>query len=149
MNTRDFGLALVDCLRNREITQALAGGSPELTQTIVTAFITEGHFARHIQRMRKLYATRREATAAGLESVLGKYMQIDSQPGGMHLILRLRGRRSDRRLVARMREDRLYGEALTDWTTRSDGASALLLNFTNVDSQRTAETLGRRIAKLI
>jgi GntR family transcriptional regulator / MocR family aminotransferase len=38
---------------------------------------------------------------------------------------------------------------LTDWTTDPDGASALLLNFTNIDSQRTAEALGKRIAKLI
>ena len=102
--------------RFEQISQAFAGGSPELTQAIVTAFITEGHFARHIQRMRKLYAERREATAAGLESVLGKHVRIDSQPGGMHLILRLQGQRSDRRLVARMREEGLYGEALTDWT---------------------------------
>ena len=135
--------------RFEAISEVLAAGSPELTQAIVTAFITEGHFARHIQRMRKLYAGRREATAAGLESVLGKHMRIDAQPGGMHLILRLQGRRSDRRLVARMREEGLYGEALTDWTTLPDGASALLLNFTNVDSRRTAENLGRRIAKLI
>ena len=41
--------------------------------------------------MRKLYAERREATAAGLEGVLGKHMRIDPQPGGMHLILRLNG----------------------------------------------------------
>ena len=135
--------------RFEQITQALAGGSPELTQAIVTAFITEGHFARHIQRMRKLYAERREATAAGLENVLGKQLRIDSQPGGMHLILRLQGRRSDRRLVARMRQEGLYAEALTDWTKGADGASALLLNFTNVDSQRTAENLGRRILRLI
>jgi GntR family transcriptional regulator/MocR family aminotransferase len=86
--------ALVE--RFEQISQAFAGGSPQLTQAIVTAFITEGHFARHIQRMRKLYAERREATVAGLESVLGKHMRIDSQPGGMHLILRLQGRRSDR-----------------------------------------------------
>src|SRR6185312_1842647 len=112
--------------RFEEISQAFAGGSPELTQAIVTAFITEGHFARHIQRMRKLYGERREATVAGLETVLGKHMRIDTQPGGMHLILRLQGRRSDRRLVARMQEDGLYGEALTDWTTDPDGASALL-----------------------
>jgi GntR family transcriptional regulator / MocR family aminotransferase len=135
--------------RFEQITQVLAAGSPELTQAIVTAFITEGHFARHIQRMRKLYAERRKATAAGLESVLGKQVRIDPQPGGMHLILRLQGRRSDRRLVARMREEGLYGEALTDWTMGNDGASALLLNFTNIDSQRTAENLGRRIARLI
>ena len=131
------------------ITLALAGGSPGLTQTIVTAFITEGHFARHIQRMRRLYAERREATAAGLQNVLGSIMQIDSQPGGMHLILRLKGRRSDRRLVALMREDGLYAEALTDWAMTPDGASALLLNFTNIDSQRTAENLGRRISGIL
>ena len=135
--------------RFAQITQALAGGSPELTQAIVTAFIREGHFARHIQRMRKLYAERRDAATAGLESVLGKHMRIDSQPGGMHLILRLQGRRSDRQLAARMREKGLHGEALTDWMTGHDRASALLLNFTNVDSRGTAENLARRILRLM
>ena len=135
--------------RFRQITEVLAWGSPELTQAIVSAFMREGHFARHIQRMRKLYGERRRATAAGLESALGRNLRIDSPPGGMHLILRLQGLRSDRRLVARMREDRLYGEALTDWAFGQDGASALLLNFTNIDSQRTAETLGKRISTLI
>jgi GntR family transcriptional regulator / MocR family aminotransferase len=135
--------------RFEQVHQVFAGGSPELTQAIVTAFIREGHFARHIQRMRKLYAQRRDATAAGLESVLGPYMRIDSQPGGMHLILRLKGRRSDRRLVARMREEGLYAEALSDWAMRGEGASALLLNFTNIDSQAAAEKLARRIRGLI
>ena len=135
--------------RFEQISQAFAGGSPELTQAIVTAFITEGHFARHIQRMRKLYAERREATAAGLESVLGKHMRIDSQPGGMHLILRLQGRQSDRRLVARMREDGLYARSTDRLDVDRDGPSALLLNFTNIDSRRTAEKLGKRILSLI
>jgi GntR family transcriptional regulator/MocR family aminotransferase len=136
-------------VRFEQITESLSAGCPGLTQTIVTAFIAEGHFARHIQRMRKLYAERRAATAAGLESVLEKYVRIDLQPGGMHLILRLRGNRSDRRLVASMREQSLYAEALTDWTTRKDGASALLLNFTNIDSRRTAEKFGQRILGLM
>jgi GntR family transcriptional regulator/MocR family aminotransferase len=132
-----------------QVTESLSAGCPGLTQTIVTAFISEGHFARHIQRMRRLYAERREATAAGLESVLGKHVRIDLQPGGMHLILRLRGNRSDRRLVASMRKQKLYAEALTDWTARNDGASALLLSFTNIDSQRTAENLGGRILRMM
>jgi GntR family transcriptional regulator / MocR family aminotransferase len=134
--------------RFEQISQAFAGGCPELTQAIVTAFIAEGHFARHIQRMRKLYAERREATAAGLASVLGDHTRIDAQPGGMHLILRLQGRQSDRWLVARMREEGLYAEALTDWMADSE-VSALFLNFTNVDSRRTAEKLGQRIRKLM
>ena len=85
--------------RFEQVSQVFIAGSPQLTQAIVTAFIREGHFARHIQRMRKLYAERRDATAAGLEHVLGKHVRIDAQPGGMHLILRLQGRRSDRELV--------------------------------------------------
>ncbi|QJP13829.1 PLP-dependent aminotransferase family protein [Starkeya sp. ORNL1] len=135
--------------RFEEVGDTFAGGSPELTQAIVTAFIREGHFARHIQRMRKLYGERRDATAAGLESVLKQHVRIDAQPGGMHLILRLQGKQSDRRLVARMREAGLYAEALTDWTTEGEGASALLVNFTNVDSQGTAEKLGKRMLKLM
>jgi GntR family transcriptional regulator/MocR family aminotransferase len=135
--------------RFEQIVQTLAGGSPQLIQAIVAAFMAEGHFARHIQRMRKLYAERREATTAGLESVLGKTMRIDSPPGGMHLILRLQGRRSDRRFVARMRENGLYAEALTDWTLAAAGDSALLVSFTNVDSRGSAEKLARRILKLM
>jgi GntR family transcriptional regulator/MocR family aminotransferase len=134
--------------RFEQISQVFAAGNPVLTQAIVTAFITEGHFARHIQRMRKLYAERRQATTAGLENVLGKYLRIDSPPGGMHLILRFKGRRSDRRLVARMLEEGLYAEALTDWSV-GYGASAVLLGFTNIDSQASAEKLATRILKLM
>lgn len=135
--------------RFERICHDLAAGSPQLTQAIVAAFIAEGHFARHIQRMRKLYGERREAAIAGLERALGAHLRIDAQPGGMHLILRFRGRQDDRRLVALMREQGLYAEALSDWSMRGDGPSALLLNFTNVDSAGTAEHLGRRIASLL
>ena len=135
--------------RFEQVIQTFAGGSPELTQSIVTAFIKEGHFARHIQRMRKLYAERREATSAGLASVLGKRVRIDALPGGMHLILRLSGRQSDRKLMLRMREEGLFAEALSEWTQSGKGISALLVNFTNIDSRATAERLGKRILGLM
>jgi GntR family transcriptional regulator/MocR family aminotransferase len=128
--------------------QTFTGGSPELTQTIVAAFMKEGHFARHIQRMRKLYGERRETTVAGLESVLGSRVRIDPQPGVMHLILRLQGQQSDRALVAHMLGKGLYAEALTDWSTDQD-TPALLVNFTNVDSRGTAAKLGKRILDLM
>jgi GntR family transcriptional regulator/MocR family aminotransferase len=139
--------ALVE--RFEEISQVFTGGSPELTQRIVTLFIKEGHFARHIQRMRKLYAQRRDDTAEGLEKVLSKHMRVEYQPGGMHVILRLKARQSDRRLVARMLAEGLYAEALTDWTMGSRTEPGLLLNFTNVDSRKSAEALARRILKLL
>lgn len=134
--------------RFEEIAQAFAGGSPELTQSIVTMFIQEGHFARHIQRMRKLYAERRNLTVAALSTVLAGRIIIDTQPGGMHLVLRLLAG-SDRDLVARMRRNGLYAEALTDWTMGADGPAGLLLNFTNVESTEMAESLANRILALM
>ena len=135
--------------RFEQIVEILVGGTPTLTQSIVSDFISEGHFARHVQRMRKLYAERREAATAGLGGVLKKHMRIDSPPGGMHLILRMQGQRSDRRLVSSMREDGLYGEAMSDWLIGSAGEPALLVGFTNIASQAEAEKLGRRILKLL
>jgi GntR family transcriptional regulator/MocR family aminotransferase len=135
--------------RFEETNQTWGPGSPQLTQRIVMAFMKEGHFSRHIQKMRKLYGERREVATAGLMNVLGGHVSIDLQPGGMHLILRLKGQQSDRLLVARMLEEGLYGEAMSDWTDRTDAAPAVLVNFTNIASQRTAEALARRILKLM
>jgi GntR family transcriptional regulator/MocR family aminotransferase len=135
--------------RFEQVIETFAGGAPALTQSIVSDFISEGYFARHIQKMRRLYADRRDAATAGLGGVLKKHVRIDSPPGGMHLILRMPGQRSDRRLVARMREDRLYAEAMSDWTMSGVSEPALLVGFTNIASQADAEKLGRRILKLL
>jgi GntR family transcriptional regulator/MocR family aminotransferase len=135
--------------RFEHVSQTFLGGCPELTQAIVATFLTEGHFARHIQRMRKLYGERREATARGLKKALGDHIRIDAQPGGMHLILRLTDQQSDKSLVERLQQAGIYAEALSEWSIRSQADSALLLGFANIDSQDAAEQLGKRILELM
>ncbi|TWC64521.1 PLP-dependent aminotransferase family protein [Herbaspirillum sp. SJZ099] len=137
--------------RFEQTARCFSGGSPALTQGIVAAFMAEGHFARHIQRMRRLYSERRELAAAGLDAVLGKYMQVEAQPGGMHLLLRLRGRRSDRALAERMRADGMFSRALSECVleTRPGLPPMLMLSFTNIASQRQAQHLAKRILALL
>lgn len=130
-------------------TQAVWGGSPALIQAVVAAFIEQGHFARHIQRMRRLYGERRKAAAAGLERVLRPHARIEPQPGGMHLIMRLSGGVSDRELAQRMRADGMYANALSDWAMKAPVEPGLLLGFTNIATQAEAERLGRRILNLL
>ncbi|GGC89028.1 MocR-like pyridoxine biosynthesis transcription factor PdxR [Undibacterium terreum] len=132
-----------------KVNLAFSSASPALTQAVVNDFITEGHFARHIQRMRRLYGERRQMAADGLSHVLGKHLSIDPQPGGMHLILRMRGKRTDRALAQRIREHGMSALALSDRSAGEDMRSALLLGFTNIDSRQTAEALGRRILSLL
>ena len=52
-------------------------------------------------------------------------------------------------LVARMLEEGLYAEALTEWSADRESGAALLLGFTNIDLRATADTLGKRILPLM
>jgi GntR family transcriptional regulator/MocR family aminotransferase len=131
------------------ISQVFAGSGPALMQQIVADFMDEGHFARHIQRMRRLYAERRQIAAEGLAEVLGRHFQIDPQPGGMHMVLRMQGHHTDRALAARMYQDGMAAHALSSFTVLPHAASGLLLSFTNIDTPERARELGRRIVRLL
>ncbi|WP_144629948.1 PLP-dependent aminotransferase family protein [Bordetella genomosp. 13] len=135
--------------RFEEVSSAVTGGSPGLTQETVAAFIEQGHFARHIQRMRKLYGERRQAAARGLERALRPHARIEPQPGGMHLILRLRKGLSDSELAARLRERGLYAHALSDWAIEAAVEPGLLVGFTNIASEAEAHLLGRQVLESI
>ena len=56
---------------------------PLLEQAVLTDFIDEGHFTRHIRRMRTLYAERR---AALLEAAGHLPLDLEAPQTGMHLI---------------------------------------------------------------
>ncbi len=131
--------------RFEQVTQTSgAAGSPELTQGIVGAFITEGHFARHIQRMRKLYAERRAATIAGLESVLGKHMRIDSPPGGMHLILRFDAGQSDRQLAPQHAGGRPVRGGIDRLGNGQRWSSGLASRFSRISTDRACRRETRK-----
>jgi GntR family transcriptional regulator / MocR family aminotransferase len=60
--------------------------SPTLYQAVMTDFIREGHFARHIRRMRVLYAERRAALVAVLRDNFGDAVEVVGSEAGMHLV---------------------------------------------------------------
>lgn len=59
--------------------------STTLFQAALTDFIREGHFARHIRRMRMLYKQRCETLAETIRAKMGAQLEIISADGGMHL----------------------------------------------------------------
>jgi len=51
---------------------AFHAGNARLEQAVVARFMNEGHFARHLKRMRDLYAARRAALADALAAAFGE-----------------------------------------------------------------------------
>jgi len=49
-------------------------------------FMLEGHFTRHLRRMRTLYAERQAALVAEIQQHLGGMLEIQPSEVGMHLV---------------------------------------------------------------
>ncbi len=122
-----------------------SAGSPSITQALVAEFIAEGHFTRHIQRMRRLYSERRELTIDALERSLPKGMRVERSPGGMHLVLRLPEGVSDTALAEQLLTRGMAVQPLSRWSVSSPRQSGLLLSFTNCASAAQGEQLGALI----
>jgi GntR family transcriptional regulator/MocR family aminotransferase len=63
--------------------------SSTLYQVVLTDFIREGHFARHIRRMRMLYMERRAALVQAIRTQMGDALEVIGSEAGMHLVVLL------------------------------------------------------------
>ena len=73
--------------RAAAIVQAIHGDVPLLTQAALADFIREGHFSRHLRKMRKLYQQKQQL-AQQLASQYLPDWQLNALHAGLHLVLR-------------------------------------------------------------
>ncbi|MDZ7871129.1 MAG: PLP-dependent aminotransferase family protein [Rheinheimera sp.] len=72
--------------RAAAIVQAIHGDIPLLTQAALADFISEGHFSRHLRKMRKLYQQKQQL-AQQLASQYLPDWQLCALHAGLHLVL--------------------------------------------------------------
>ena len=122
--------------------RALHAGNARLDQAIVARFMAEGHFARHLGRMRALYAARRAALAGALAAAFGDRLRIELQSGGMHLLARLPSGTSDTALVPLAEMHGLAPAALSPLSVEHDCCPGLLIGFTNIPQEHASDVAG-------
>lgn len=62
-----------------------------LYQAVLALFIDEGHFERHLRRMRKVYETRRTTMLAAFDEHFGDRATITGTESGMHVLVNIQG----------------------------------------------------------
>lgn len=147
------GLALSYLVVPERLTERFAqacrtasNGPPNLTQAIVAAFIAEGHFSRHLKKMRLLYARRRALLADALREEFGSAIRIDLTAGGMHLILRFSKKRGDERMATRIRAAGMACHSLSSRALAHDCGEGIVIGFTNVTDLAHAKRLAQTLA---
>ncbi|MFJ2986234.1 PLP-dependent aminotransferase family protein [Collimonas sp. NPDC087041] len=121
---------------------------PYLLQATVAAFLNEGHFARHLNKMRNLYARRRQWLVDALHQQFGERLLINPQAGGMHLVAGLR-EGDDVELAQRARTVGIAVEPLSQWYLEAKPRHGLVIGFTNIESAEQASAVALRLAQII
>lgn len=85
---------------------------PPINQAVLAEFIREGHFARHIRKMRQVYAERRRVLVREIERELPSCKIIGGE-AGMHLTILIDSSFSDTDIAAKAAERRLWLSALS------------------------------------
>ena len=132
-----------------EMCRIFQGGCPWLTQAIVAEFISEGHFSRHLKKMRSLYSERRQVLADALTQTFGPRIRLDLQAGGMHLLMRFNEACDDKALQLKLNQEGLAVHALSSWSVAQDCGQGLLIGFTNIRSPEDAKVLAQRLQGII
>jgi GntR family transcriptional regulator/MocR family aminotransferase len=122
-----------------------------LDQLVLTDFLCEGHFSRHLRRMRAIYQSRRDTLVSEIEKHLGDVLTIVNADAGMHLTVRLPTDIDDVDVVRLARTQGVSAIALSTCYVANTGDPGLVLGFGGVpeaDIIRGVRTLSRVLADI-
>ena len=134
-----------------QLREAIDIFSPTLYQLVLTDFLQEGHFARHLRRMRSIYLKRRNALVKSMDEYLGELLLPHNTDAGLHLTAFLPEGTNDCEVVRRAAERGINATALSTCYAGKAARSGLILGFGGADERKikvAAKTLGKIIREL-
>ena len=114
-----------------------------LAQDTLAAFITEGHLARHMRRMRGVYAARRELLLDGLRQDFNRWFEPIPSVAGLHLAALAKSPLDVDKLIERAREHDVGVYSLREYDLRKASKPGLVLGYGAIDERGIAEGLAR------
>ncbi len=113
------------------VRHAMDVGPPQFYQSVLTDFMNDGHFARHIRRMRILYAQRRTALVDALEKEFASALNILGAEAGMHLVITLPKSIRDVEISERAAAEKLWLWPLSPAYLSKNPTQGFVLGFGN------------------
>lgn len=103
--------------------------TPYLEQMILTAFIAEGHYARHVRRVRKACHERQRAMIDAIQRYLPDTLSAEPSDSGIHLVCWLSAESEESALIAQCRKAGLGAQPLSRYCQIQPVRQAILLSF--------------------
>jgi len=117
--------------------------SSVMDQDTLAAFIAEGHLARHVRKMRRVYAGRRELMLNRLEKEFGRWLKAVPSVAGMHVAALAAPSIDVDRLVERARERDVGVYPIRPYFFEGPVRQGLVLGYGSIDERGISEGLTR------
>lgn len=131
---------------------SMNAGSPALLQAAVADFMAQGHFARHVKRMRTLYGQRRVLITQALAQTFGERLILELPLGGVQFAVKFpegpSGPVDDVAVAARAGKAGLAVLPLSAWYSSGPARRTprgLVIGFANVTDPEEATRLARTL----
>jgi GntR family transcriptional regulator/MocR family aminotransferase len=108
--------------------------SPSIDQAILGAFIEEGHFTRHVRRMRQLYHERQVSLLEAGRMHLGGLLDIVPSQTGMHVVGWLARGIDDHLASQQALKHNIDTPPLSSYWLSSPQRQGLILGYTGIDT---------------
>jgi GntR family transcriptional regulator/MocR family aminotransferase len=122
--------------------------SSVINQAVMCDFITEGHFGRHLRRMRELYATRLAVLREAVDRRLRGLLELHSTEAGLNVLGSLRHGLDAEVAAGAAAEAGLEVVPLSRFVLKKPRPEALLLGFAAFDSETLRQAVDRLAAAL-
>lgn len=119
-----------------------------LDQQVLSAFIGEGYFERHLRRMRRLYQSRRDALLTALRTYLPDEVQPGGDGAGLHLVAWLPPGTDTMALAVEAAALGVASPPLGPYYLRGEGRPGLMLGFAALDEAKIVEGV-RLLARVV
>ena len=107
---------------------------PSFEQLTLSAFINEGYFEKHINRMRLFYIRQRNHVINEiLNSPIKDKVTIIENDSGLHFILRLKTDKSDEEIKAILEKNNIKLSALSDYSSKKKVTHEFIISYSNLD----------------
>ncbi len=108
---------------------------------MVADFIREGHFTRHVRRMRTLYAERQASLMRAAKRYLGGLLTVEPKSGGMHLMGWLPQGQGAVKAFVRAGELKIFAPPLTFSCIEPYPREGLLLGYAGVPERMMTKSV--------
>ena len=121
---------------------------PIWNQVILTDFIAEGHFSRHLRRMRMLYSERSEALQEAAQTYWSDFLVMPRIESGLDVAVLLRPKIDDRAAAAAAKRASIEVRSLSWHSQRRPRLSGFVIGFAAVDTRSIFDG-ARRLARIL